>query len=65
MTTGLSAFARQESGVASIEYALCAALIALVIFVAVGNVGNQVTELYEYVTNCVTAATSGSFTSGC
>lgn len=58
-------FAKDESAVTSIEYALFAALIAAVIFVAVGNAGSALGSLYGYVSNCVDAATSGSFGQGC
>jgi len=64
MTNDLYAFVRQEAAVTSIEYSLIAALIAAVIFVAVGNVGSVLASFYGYVSGCVSAAASGSF-GGC
>lgn len=52
----VSRFAQTESGVTSIEYALIAALIAVVILVSVTNVGVAVRGLYEFVANEVAAA---------
>lgn len=51
------AFAHAESGVTSIEYALIAALIAILIVVSVTNVGAAVRGLYEFVAAEVAAAT--------
>ena len=44
---------RSDSGVTSIEYALIAALIALVIIVGVTNAGTQLQNTYEYIAQCV------------
>lgn len=49
-------FSRDESGVTSIEYALVAALIAMVIVATVTNVGAAVLGLYQFVANEVAAA---------
>lgn len=49
-------FAQTESGVTSIEYALIAALIAIVIVASVSNVGTAVLGLYQFVANNVAAA---------
>lgn len=42
-------FLRDESGVTAIEYTLIAALIAIVAIVAMGFVGNEVTETFDKV----------------
>ncbi|WP_331497846.1 Flp family type IVb pilin [Propionivibrio sp.] len=52
-------FARDEAAVTSIEYALIAALIAIVIVVSIGNVGTAVMALYEMVAEEVAKAASG------
>lgn len=49
-------FAKDESGVTSIEYALIGALIAVVIVVSVTNVGVAVGALFGYVATEVAAA---------
>ncbi len=50
------AFARDESGVTSIEYALIGSLIAVVIVLSVTNVGTAVSELYQLVADVVATA---------
>lgn len=52
----LQAFARDDSGATSIEYALLGALIAVAIVGAVSATGQQVHELYERVSEQVVAA---------
>ncbi len=54
------AFVEEQSAVTSIEYALLAALIAAVIFIAVGNAGSVLGGFYEYVSGLVGAAIAGS-----
>lgn len=44
---------RADSGVTAIEYALIAALIAVIIIGSVTAVGAELKEAYEYVANCV------------
>ncbi|WP_395400066.1 Flp family type IVb pilin [Pseudoduganella sp. UC29_106] len=44
---------RDESGVTAIEYALIAALIAVVIVGTVTNVGSQLSTLYQRVSSKV------------
>ena len=44
-------FLRDEEGVTAIEYALIAALIAIVIIVAVKFVGNEVKDTFNKVGN--------------
>lgn len=44
---------RAEAGVTSIEYALVAALIAVIIIGSVTMVGSELQASYEYVANCV------------
>ncbi len=51
------AFAKNESGVTSIEYALIGSLIAVVILVSVTNVGSAVSGLYQRVADEVAKAT--------
>jgi pilus assembly protein Flp/PilA len=51
-------FLRDEEGVTSIEYALIAALIAMVIIVAVSFVGDQASDTYEHIANEVAGAGS-------
>lgn len=51
------AFARDEAGVTSIEYALIGSLIAVVIVVSVTNVGSAVSGLYQRVADEVAKAT--------
>jgi pilus assembly protein Flp/PilA len=46
---GMLAFARAEEGVTAIEYALIAALIALVIVAAVTSLGQTVRDLFNRV----------------
>jgi pilus assembly protein Flp/PilA len=56
-TTGVNrGFFDSEQGVTSIEYALLAALIAVVIITAVANVGSEVGGFYTYVSDQVAAA---------
>ena len=56
LNRAVSAFARGESGVTSIEYALIGSLIAVVIVTSVANVGSAVSELYELVAEKVVEA---------
>jgi pilus assembly protein Flp/PilA len=42
-----------DAGVTSVEYALIAALIAVIIIGSVAAVGSELTITYEYVANCV------------
>lgn len=48
----------RQKGVSSIEYALLAALIAMVIVGSVGATGTSVMKLYEEVSNKVACAVS-------
>lgn len=52
-------FARRQSGVTSIEYALIAALIAMAIIVSVTSVGAAVGDLYSHVAHLVGCTISG------
>ena len=49
----LKKWACEESGVASIEYALISVLIAVVIVSAVTYVGDELRDTYEYIAQCV------------
>lgn len=55
----LQQLATDEAGVTTLEYALVAALIAVICVLIVGAVGGNVTALYTLVCNEVTAAISG------
>jgi len=52
--------AGDEAGVTTLEYALVAALIAIVCIAVVGAVGLNVAALYAIVCNEVTTAISGA-----
>jgi pilus assembly protein Flp/PilA len=52
----LRRLARAERGATSIEYALLASLIAMVILVGVGAVGNALVPLFEQVEDGFTVA---------
>jgi pilus assembly protein Flp/PilA len=49
-------FHKDEEGVTAIEYALIAALIAIVIVVAVTSVGASLNALYSHVANLLANA---------
>lgn len=53
-------FTSEEDGVTSLEYALIASLIAVVIVGSVGVAGTRVVALFTFVSNCVTFATTGT-----
>jgi pilus assembly protein Flp/PilA len=42
-------FLREEDGVTAIEYGLIAALIAVVIIASVQSVGNNLNEVFNYI----------------
>lgn len=50
----------EQDAVTSIEYALIASLIAVVIVGAVGLVGTNTAAMWTEVSNCVTFATTGA-----
>ena len=52
----LRTFLREEEGVTAIEYGLIAALIAVVIILAVTNVGTAVNGTFEAVANAIAPA---------
>ena len=56
--SGIQHFIRDEEGVTAIEYALIAALIAVVIITAVTNVGLNVNNVFERVNVALTPATT-------
>lgn len=53
-------FLNEEEGVTSLEYALIASLIAVLIVGSVGVVGTRVIALFTFISNCVTFATTGT-----
>jgi pilus assembly protein Flp/PilA len=56
MQTLLSRFARDESGVTSIEYGLIAALISVVCIAAMTAVGTQLRAVYTGISTALAAA---------
>lgn len=54
--SGIQRFIRDEEGVTAIEYALIAALIAVVIITAVTNTGTEVTNVFNKVVNALKSA---------
>ena len=53
---GIQRFIRDEEGVTAIEYALIAALIAVVIITAVTSTGTQVQTTFNKVVNALNTA---------
>jgi pilus assembly protein Flp/PilA len=51
--SGIQRFIRDEEGVTAIEYALIAALIAVVIITAVTNTGTEVENVFNKVYNAL------------
>ncbi|HEY9277255.1 MAG TPA: Flp family type IVb pilin [Methylotenera sp.] len=51
--SGIQRFIRDEEGVTAIEYALIAALIAVVIITAVTNTGTEVQNVFNKVVNAL------------
>ncbi len=51
-------FLKDEEGVTAIEYGLIAALIAVVIIVAVKNVGTNLSDKFQEIADAVTGAGS-------
>jgi pilus assembly protein Flp/PilA len=52
--SGLQRFIREEEGVTAIEYALIAALIAVVIIAAVRLVGQDVNNTFQSIADALT-----------
>jgi len=50
---------RDEKGATAIEYGLIAGLIAVVIIVAVGAIGTDLNEMFEFIETKLEAPTSG------
>jgi pilus assembly protein Flp/PilA len=53
-------FARDDSAVSSIEYALVASLIAVVCVAIVATVGTNLSALYQDICNQVSTAVNGT-----
>lgn len=51
-------FLRDEEGVTAIEYGMIAALIAIVILVAVGVVGENLNAVFQRIADCVKVNTT-------
>lgn len=49
-------FLREEDGVTAIEYGLIAALIAVVIIASVQSVGNNLNEVFNYISTKLNGA---------
>jgi pilus assembly protein Flp/PilA len=58
LARGVTRFLREEDGVTAIEYGLIAALIAVVIIVSVGTVGNQLKNVFTFIANSLGNAMS-------
>ncbi|AMP13193.1 Flp family type IVb pilin [Collimonas pratensis] len=56
MNVKLMKFLRDEDGVTAIEYGLIAGLIAVVIIVAVTNIGTTLQALFQSIATKLTAA---------
>lgn len=54
--SGIQRFIRDEEGVTAIEYALIAALIAVVIIVAVRTTGTEISNTFNKVANELSSA---------
>ena len=53
MIGSIKKFVREEDGVTAIEYALIAALIAIVIIITVGNVGTNLNLVFSKVASAL------------
>ncbi len=62
MKTLIQRFARDESGATAIEYGLIAAGIAVAIIVVVNSLGGQLNDTFQFVSDNLNAATTGSGT---
>jgi len=50
-------FVREEEGISSLEYALLAVVVAMVIWVGAENFGNAVSELFNKIADALDAVT--------
>lgn len=57
--SGIQRFIREEEGVTAIEYALIAALIAVVIITAVQLVGFDVRDTFQYIADTLNPPVGG------
>lgn len=53
LLTGMNEFINDEAGVTAIEYALIAALIAIVIIGGATQLGQTINNKFQYIANCV------------
>lgn len=60
----LTGFVRDESGVTAIEYALLAALIAVVIIAGAALLGTNINELFNDIANCMANPAAGCMGGG-
>jgi|CXWK01.1.fsa_nt_gi pilus assembly protein Flp/PilA len=58
MRTLTGRFVSDESGATAIEYSLIAALIGLAIMVGASSLGNEISNLFNYVGNKTNSATN-------
>ena len=56
----LKRFVREESGVTAIEYALIAALLAVVIIAALESLGTSISDKFDLIASTIGAAGGGS-----
>ena len=62
---GVERFLKDEDGVTAIEYALIAALIAVVIIAAVASVGTRLTCTFSRVAGCLLDPNGATCTAAC
>lgn len=62
MLNKLKEFPRDRSGVTSIEYALIAALVAVVIVAAVASAGTTLNNLFTKLEGCLSSLTAAACT---
>ncbi|ARU04360.1 Flp family type IVb pilin [Comamonas serinivorans] len=56
MTKFITNFLKDEEGATAIEYGLIAGLIAVAIIVAVGDIGDKLKAVFEYIDEQLTGA---------
>lgn len=64
MMRKLASVVRREEGVTAMEYGMIAALIAIAIIFAVGNVGTQLRATFNKIADTLSSANSGGTPSG-
>ncbi len=64
MMRKLRSLVRREEGVTAMEYGMIAALVAIAIVFAVGNVGTQLKATFQKIADTLSTANSGGTPSG-